>query len=221
MVALVSIGLITQAYAYTPLTSTLNVGVSGTNVTNLQTLFADNSTIYPEKLVTGYFGSLTRMAVERFQVIYNIVTSGTPNTTGHGRVGPSTLAKINSIIFAGGWGGTTPVPSGTDVYAPVISNVTQNVSTNSVTLNWTTNENATGKVFYSTSPITLNEGDINSVGFGVINGNTATGNGTANTSGQVTISGLLSNTNYYYVIVSTDLSGNVSLYGVNNVFRTN
>lgn len=220
MVALVSVGLATQAYAYTPITSTLNVGNSGTNVTNLQTLFADNSTIYPEKLVTGYFGSLTRMAVERFQTIYNIVSSGSPSTTGYGRVGPVTLAKINSIILAGGWGGTTPTPSG-DVYAPVISNVTQNVSTNSATFAWSTNENATGKVFYSMTPITLNEGDVNSFGFNVVSGLVASNNNLAANTQQVTVSGLASNTTYYSVIVSTDTQGNVSLFGVNNTFRTN
>lgn len=216
--AIVSMGL-SSVLAYTPLTSTLDFGARGTNVTNLQAFFADNATIYPEGLVTGYFGGMTRSAVQRFQATYGIVNSGTAASTGYGRVGPSTLSRINTLINAGGWGGVV-TPTG-DIYAPFISNVSQNLSANSATLSWSTNENATGKVFYGTTPLTINEGDVNSVGFGVVNGYTATNNNSAQTSQQVTLPSLLSNTTYYYMIVSTDVNGNVSVFGVNNTFRTN
>lgn len=53
--------------------------------------------MYPEKLVTGYFGPLTLKAVQRFQTKYGIVSSGSPSTTGYGRVGPRTRAKLNEL----------------------------------------------------------------------------------------------------------------------------
>jgi len=44
---------------------------------------------------TGYFGSVTQIALEKFQTKYGIASSGTPTTTGYGRVGPKTIAKLN------------------------------------------------------------------------------------------------------------------------------
>jgi len=43
---------------------------------------------------TGYFGSITRKAVEDFQVKYSITT---PQSPGFGRVGPKTRAVLNGI----------------------------------------------------------------------------------------------------------------------------
>ena len=67
----------------------------------------------------------------------------------------------------------------------------------------------------------MNEGDINSVGFGSTNGWTTMNDGIARTSQQVTINGLQPNTTYHYVIVSTDSSGNVSVWNPNATFKTN
>ena len=79
-------------------THNLQFGDIGEDVKQLQ-MFLKNQgiEIYPEGLVTGYFGMLTQKAVQRFQVKYNIVSSGTPKTTGFGYVGPKTRAKINSL----------------------------------------------------------------------------------------------------------------------------
>lgn len=217
--AVVSMGL-SSVLAFTPITSSLDFGARGTNVTNLQTFFSANSAIYPEGLVTGYFGGMTRSAVERFQSSYGIVNSGTAASTGFGRVGPSTLTRINTLIANGGWTGVTPTPTDA-TYSPVITNATKSVSGNSATFTWNTNENAIGKVFYGTRPVTINEGDVNSVGFDLTNGYTSYGNVSAVTSHQVNITGLLSNTTYYYMLVSTDTQGNVSVYAVNNTFTTN
>jgi hypothetical protein len=70
----------------------------GPEVTKLQGLLAGDTSIYPEKLITGYFGSLTQKAVQRFQCKYNIVCSGTPETTGYGVVGPKTRFKIEEVF---------------------------------------------------------------------------------------------------------------------------
>lgn len=43
---------------------------------------------------TGYFGQLTVEAIKKFQIKYGIVSSGTPETTGFGVIGPKTLEKL-------------------------------------------------------------------------------------------------------------------------------
>lgn len=212
--AIASLSLASSVFAYTTVNSQLDFGETNADITSLQMFFKDNSVIYPEGLVTGYFGSLSRSAVERFQTHYSIVSSGSAATTGYGRVGPSTRDKINSLINQGGW-----VIS--DISGPWIYAVNSVITNTSASFTWTTNENASGKVFYGTSPITMNEGDINSVGFGSTNGFVASNDGLVRTSQQVTVQNLQPNTIYYYVIVSTDLTGNVSIVGPNNTFRTN
>lgn len=78
----------------------------GPEVTKLQGLLAKDSSLYPEGLITGYFGSLTQKAVQRFQCKYGIICSGTPETTGYGRVGPNTRLKVEEVF-----GGTNPINS--------------------------------------------------------------------------------------------------------------
>jgi hypothetical protein len=73
----------------------LQYGDTGEDVTQLQTfLKSQGIDIYPEGLITGYFGNLTKLAVQRFQLKYNIAKSG---DAGYGYVGPKTRAKINSL----------------------------------------------------------------------------------------------------------------------------
>lgn len=177
---------VSVSYAYTPLTSQLDPGARGYNVTNLQTFFSDNSSIYPEGLVTGYFGGMTKNAVQRFQANYGFSQVG--------RVGPQTLNKINALINSGGWNGVTQNIA--DTAAPTFYSVSKTITSNSATFNWNANENITGKVFYSTSPVIIDEGDVNSVGFGVISGLTAGNSNIVSTNQQVYIGGLQSNTTY-------------------------
>ena len=78
------------------ITQSLNQGTSGEQVTNLQNfLKSQGPDVYPEGLVTGYFGPLTREAVEKFQEKYDIAGPGDP---GYGFVGPKTRTKINSLL---------------------------------------------------------------------------------------------------------------------------
>jgi len=72
-------------------------------VSLLQIFLANDPDIYPEGLVTGYFGPLTERAVQRWQARMNIVSSGTPATTGYGVVGPRTRAVLNSYNAGGGF----------------------------------------------------------------------------------------------------------------------
>ena len=54
--------------------------------------------MYPQGIISGYFGNLTRQAVEKFQCAYGIVCFGVEKNTGHGRVGPQTALKLNELI---------------------------------------------------------------------------------------------------------------------------
>jgi len=47
---------------------------------------------------TEYFGALTVQAVQAFQAKYGVVSSGTPNTTGYGRVGPKTRTMLKEVF---------------------------------------------------------------------------------------------------------------------------
>jgi hypothetical protein len=73
----------------------LKVGSRGDDVTNLQTFLKNQGAdIYPEGLVTGFYGSLTTRAIERFQVKYGIAG---PGDVGYGNFGPKTRAKANEL----------------------------------------------------------------------------------------------------------------------------
>ncbi len=76
----------------------LEYGESSEEVRQLQQLLTSDKEIYPEGRITGYFGSLTLKAVQRFQCKYGIVCEGSPQTTGFGRVGPKTRAKLQEVF---------------------------------------------------------------------------------------------------------------------------
>jgi len=204
-----SLGLGAMFFAFALLVSPINasaqtlnrqleLGMRGTDVSVLQTFLAKDSNIYPSGLVTGYFGQLTKAAVERFQTIRGIVTSGTPATTGYGRVGPLTLAAINSSSQIGG-----------DRTSAAISSL--NISTGNTTanINWITNKNSTGVVHYSTSPLQVFEASpTTNVSIG---GSVLVTNSDFRTSHSANITGLSPNTVYYYSVYSRDPSGNESM----------
>lgn len=98
----------------------LKLGSSGDDVTRLQQFLAQDTGVYPEGIVSGYYGSLTVAAVQRWQTKYNVVSSGTPDTTGYGIVGPRTAAAIALLCSQGGGGGSSgPVVGGYIQVTPV------------------------------------------------------------------------------------------------------
>lgn len=80
-------------------TKILRKGMSGDEVRQLQEFLKSFSDIYPEGLVTGYFGQATERAVKKFQEqnaedILN--PSGLTQSTGI--VGRATIAKLNELV---------------------------------------------------------------------------------------------------------------------------
>jgi peptidoglycan hydrolase-like protein with peptidoglycan-binding domain len=169
----------------------LSPGMSGSDVSALQTFLAADSNIYPEGIISGFYGPLTTAAVERYQTSVGISPVG--------RVGPITLASINN--------------AGTDsaggAFAPYTKTVTATPSVNSANINWLSNEAITGRVMYSTTwPFVYSIAQAVSTPSGY------------NALQAVTLSGLSSKTTYYYVLESTDNVGNLS-YTIGNSFKTN
>ncbi len=93
-------------------TKSLRRGIKDRDVERLQEFLAQYPDIYPEGLVTGYFGPLTERAVQRFQKKNGIDTVGV--------VGPQTRAKINEILTVGA-GVSGVIPSGLTITTTTIS----------------------------------------------------------------------------------------------------
>ncbi|MFZ2151711.1 MAG: peptidoglycan-binding protein [Minisyncoccia bacterium] len=197
---LVSLHSVT-ALTYASIGRTLDLGAQGVDVSNLQRFLSSNPIIYPEGIVSGYFGPLTQKAVVQFQARYGISQVG--------RVGPATLQKINTLIAS---------DRGMDINAPWIRNTSVSTIGSSATITWSTDELAVSKVYYSTAPLQASETDT-PFGVPTVSGNVYAPDTILRTSHAFTLSNLSSNTTYYYLVQSTDQSGNVSVYW--NTFRTN
>ncbi len=227
----------------------LKQGMSGDDVTTLQTILASDPSIYPEGTVTGYFGRLTAEAVKKFQKKHGLESVGS--------VGPKTLAKLNGEIgnlglssdnatstgqngeakgrlcvkvppghlIAPGWlkknngekpvvpecqtlppgiinkiggGPGTPGTTTPDTAAPVISAIVVAPLGTTTSITWTTNELANTKVWFGTStPM-------------VMASSTFVANGSLVLSHVVSLTNLSTSTTYYYMLGSSDLTGNSS-----------
>jgi peptidoglycan hydrolase-like protein with peptidoglycan-binding domain len=182
----------------------MEVGSEGSDVSEYQTYLSKNPHIYPSGLVTGYFGDLTKSGTEMFQTNQGIVSEGTPETTGYGRVGPLTMARLNSLM-----GGTyiNYGNSSGDMNAPRIYPGAVSVDSDSATISWSTSESAIGRVMYGTSwPFLYATAASKSTGsFGA--------------TASVKLTNLNSNTTYYYVRESIDSSGNL-MWTTYDTFRT-
>lgn len=192
----------------------LRVGMSGDDVKTLQELLATDRDVYPEGLITGYFGRLTEKAVRVLQKKLCLDQVG--------QVGPHTLRRINELLEEGagksygGEGGHVPAGllrapgiqaklCGTatttpDTVAPVISDVeTDDITSTTAKIEWETNERADSKVWYGAATPVV----------------TATPTAMVSSPNfvkehSVALTGLTATTTYYYVAVSADAAGNAT-----------
>lgn len=81
-----------QRQAIAELARNLARGSTGEDVSSLQAFLGEQPGIYPEKLVTGFYGVLTEQAVRRFQQFHGIEPVGI--------VGPITRETINGLKLA-------------------------------------------------------------------------------------------------------------------------
>lgn len=175
------------------LTRQLEVGNTGADVSTLQSFLSQDQTTYPQGLVTGYFGFLTKAAVSNFQSNNGLAAVG--------RVGPQTLAVLN-LQMSGG------MNTNTSMNAPMITRVTINEDKNNVSIGWNTNEQAKGIVYYSLKPINVTE-SLHAV---TVSGSETIMTDTSfRTSQDVSFPDLRSDTTYYYMIHTTDQEGNISV----------
>ena len=93
-----------------PLRYNLYLGLSDQetegDVTYLQQFLAQDSDVYPEGKISGFFGPLTEQAVKRWQAKQGLVSGGSPDTTGYGVIGPKTRERLRTIC-----GGVDPSPA--------------------------------------------------------------------------------------------------------------
>ncbi len=202
IVSIIAASLLTSGIAQAAITTSLDLGDQGAQVTELQTYLATNASIYPSGLVTGYFGALTQAGIQRFQTAQGIVTSGTPSTTGYGRVGPTTMARINNL-------NGSPNQTAWDA-VPVLSNPSVSVNSNSATISWNTNEAAIGQVYYNNLPLISDEA-TGPRQQPYVSGVAVVINGGYQLSHSTTLQGLQPNTTYYFLARAVDSAGNMSM----------
>jgi peptidoglycan hydrolase-like protein with peptidoglycan-binding domain/N-acetylmuramoyl-L-alanine amidase len=84
-----------------------DLGADG-DITRLQKLLSTDATVYPQKLVTGYYGPLTQAAVQAFQSAQGVAKKG---EAGYGLVGPKTRAALQATYCKVGSNHNLPASS--------------------------------------------------------------------------------------------------------------
>ncbi|MDP2910621.1 MAG: peptidoglycan-binding protein [bacterium] len=205
----------------------LKKGTRGDDVELLQEFLATDPEIYPEGYVTGYFGKLTEKAVKKFQKLANIKGED-------GIVGSKTLSKINELLEEGaGSSGKVPpgllvapgikkklgyspeAPEGQDLphgiekklddddgdsESPFISDISVlDVTSSSAKIIWKTDEKSNSTVWYDIiTPLVINSATKTKSSSSLVFDH------------AITLSGLVSVTNYYYKVGSSDILGNAT-----------
>ncbi len=194
----------------------LKVGMSGDDIKTLQEFLATDHDVYPEGLITGYFGKLTEKAVKKLQKKLCLEEVGS--------IGPKTMWRINELLQEGA-GHSDKIPQGL-LTAPGIQKKLCATSTSATTtltitnvtaigtgatktqIRWFTNALANSRVWYGTATPVV----------------TATPTASVSSSDYVfnhviKLSGLATSTTYYYIVASTDKSGNATT-SAEKLFKT-
>ncbi len=152
--------------------SDLSVGSKGEDVKALQKFLAANPNLYPEGLITGFFGQATARAVMRFQKENGLEQAG--------RVGPKTREALNkhfgqNVFFTtgtmiatstAGIPGTGPCAVFTRASAPGVMQLAT-----ATTVSFTINSSQPVSVSASPMPCNVVYGDIKEGrGFGLVSG---------------------------------------------------
>jgi len=171
------------------ITSVVGLGSKGQNVTNLQKFLVEKNYLTADN-VTGFFGSVSQAALQKFQKAEGIISFGDPISTGFGNAGPATRVRINSLIATSvpkscatqiARDVTTSVAGG----AVIVRNIALGARTSDVQLlqkflistGYLTADNATGYFGYATQAAVqafqrkngiVSAGGPNSTGYGAV-----------------------------------------------------
>jgi len=77
---------------------TLRKGMTGDDIKALQEILAKDQTIYPEGIISGYFGEATERALGRFQEKEGIVNRIEGEENGYGTAGPKTREALKKYL---------------------------------------------------------------------------------------------------------------------------
>jgi len=91
----------------------LTAGERSADVQRLQVLLSQDKEVYPEGIVSGYYGPKTVEAARRFQAKYGLPQVGV--------VGPATRAKLQEVFGKGGIPIPAPAPAPAPTPAPASS----------------------------------------------------------------------------------------------------
>lgn len=115
--------------------SALKIGSKGAEVMALQSLLKGQNNIYPEGLITGYYGPATQRAILRLQKVNGLEQVGF--------VGPKTRALLNKIASEGG-------QNYSYLYPQIIELNATSTGPNHMYVFWSSNKPTTGELFYAT-----------------------------------------------------------------------
>ncbi len=105
-----SVSTVSSSSQTTAWSRTLFRGSSGDDVRQLQLLLIQQGLLNSSS-ATGYFGVLTEAALQKWQARYNVVSSGTPATTGYGVFGAKTRAAATAVVAATSPQSVTIIPT--------------------------------------------------------------------------------------------------------------
>ena len=166
----------------------LTVGMSGADVSSLQTFLSHDDRYYQDGVATGHFGPLTKVAVQNFQTYNNL-----PKT---GEIDAATLPVLKAKMVLDGNGGPKAMISGVSVVA----------QDDTALISFDTDKAAQGLVYFSTKPLAITE-HWNSVD---VVGNMVAADNDFHYAESIVIKNLKPNTMYYYMVQATDKDNNVS-----------